>query len=75
MTEHSIQDRAGRFEISVSVHDEDLVEAVSHEDADAVLTSAVLLALAVLKQSEQWPDEALRSMSTFMKEMRESLLQ
>lgn len=75
MAEHSICDRAGRFEISVSVHDEDLVEAVSHEDADAVLTSAMLLALAVLTQSEQWPDEALRSMSAFMKEMRESLLQ
>ncbi len=75
MTEHCIQDRAGRFEISVSVHDEELRDAVSHEDADAVLTSAILLALAVLTQSEQWPDEALRSMSTFMSTMRESLLQ
>lgn len=75
MTCRSIRDREGRFEISVSVHDEQLFAAVDHEDADAVLTSAILLALAVLIQSESWPDEALRSMSEFMKDMRQSLLQ
>ena len=30
MAEHNICDRAGRFEISVSVHGEDLEEAVIH---------------------------------------------
>ncbi len=75
MTERNIRDRDGRFEISLSVHDEDLEDAVHHQDAEAVLRSALLLSLAVLMQSERWPDEALRSMSAFMKEMRQSLLQ
>jgi hypothetical protein len=75
MTCRSIRDREGRFEISVAVHDEQLFAAVDHEDADAVLRSAFLLALAVLMQSDPWPDEALRSMSDFMNDMRQSLLQ
>ena len=75
MMERCIRDRSGRFEISVSVHDEDLEDVVLHEDAEAVLRSAVLLAFAVLKQSERWPNEALRSMSSFMTDMRQRLLQ
>ena len=75
MTERSIRDRGGRFEVSVSVHDRELEEAVLHEDAEAVLHSAVLLAFAVLMQADRWPGEALRSMSAFMREMRDCLLQ
>ncbi len=74
MTERRIRDRDGRFEISVSVSDAELEGVFNHEDTDAVLRSAVILALAVLKQSERWPNEALRSMSDFMKDMRENLL-
>ena len=74
MTERSIRDRSGRFDISVSVHDEKLLAAMQHRDADAVLRSAVLMAMAALLQEERWPDAALRAMSSFMESMRESLL-
>ena len=73
--ERNIRDRAGRFDVSVSVHDEQLRPAIEHRDAEAVLQSAMLLAFAVLTQAERWPDAALRSMSTFMDDMRTSLLQ
>ncbi len=74
MAECSVRDRDGRFEISVSVRDTEFEGVFNHEDADAVLRSAVIMALAVLKQSERWPNEALRSMSDFMTAMRENLL-
>ncbi len=70
----NISDRSGRFDVSLSVHDEQLLAAMEHRDADAVLRSAILLALAVLVQSERWPAAALRSMSSFMSTMRENLL-
>jgi len=70
-----IRDRSGRFDVSVRVHDQNLWPAIEHEDAEAVLQSAVLMAFAVLAQSDSWPDEALRSMSSFMDDMRERLLQ
>ncbi len=75
MEERVIRDRSGRFDVSVSVHDEDLFPAIEHRDAEAVMQSAMLLAFAVLVQAERWPGEALRSMSVFMDDMRESLLQ
>lgn len=71
---HYIRDRSGRFDVSVSVHDEQLLPAMEHRDAEAVLQSAILLALAVLVQADRWPVEALRSMSSFMDGMRDSLL-
>ena len=74
MTQRTIRDRSGRFDISLEVYSEDLEPAIRHEDAEAVLRSAILLAFAVLMQSDRWPDEALRSMSSFMEDMRESLL-
>lgn len=70
----NIRDRRGRFDVSVSVHDEELLPAMQHQDAEAVLHSAILLVFAVLIQSERWPGEALRSMSDFMDGMREKLL-
>jgi hypothetical protein len=69
-----IRDRSGRFDVSVCVHDENLWPAIEHQDAEAVFHTAVLMAFAALAQAERWPDEVLRSMSSFMEDMRESLL-
>lgn len=74
MEERSIRDELGRFDISVSVHDDKLLAAMQHRDADAVLRSAMLMAFAALVQEERWPDLALRTMKSFMTKMRESLL-
>ncbi len=37
------------------------------------MKSALLLALAVLKQSDDWPNHAMHSMSTFMQDMRSTI--
>lgn len=74
MKQRTIQDRAGRFDVSLEVYSEELAPALGHDEAEAVIRSAILLAFAVLMQSDRWPDAALRSMSSFMEDMRESLL-
>jgi len=74
MTNTTFSDRSGRFAISIDVYDDDLAAAMRHDDAEAVLQSAVLLALATLIQAGRWPGEALLSMSGFMSDMRRRLL-
>lgn len=75
MKSRTFQDLAGRFDVSIDVYDRDLEVAIGHDAAEAVLRSAMLLAFAALAQSDEWPSEALQSMSSFMSDMRDRLLQ
>jgi hypothetical protein len=69
-----ITDDSGRFRLQVEVHGPVLEQAMDHMNAEHVLKCALLLALSVLAQDGPWPDAALQSMSSFMTEMRSSLI-
>jgi hypothetical protein len=75
MAQRLIADKGGRFAIDVSVHGLVLSAALEREDADEVLTCAMIAALSVLAQEGPWPDALLRSMWHFMAEMRHALRQ
>jgi len=74
MSRRSIRDREGRFSLHVEIHDEMLEEAIGHDNAEDVLKCAFILALSVLAQDGPWPGAALHSMSSFMDEMRSTLI-
>lgn len=74
MSQRSISDTRGRFSLHVEIHDRMLETAISHHNAEDVLKCAFILALSVLAQDGPWPGAALLSMSSFMDEMRATLI-
>ena len=74
MSRRSIEDSRGRFSLHVEVHDTVLQDAIDHDHAEDVFKCAFILALSVLTQSGPWPGAALHSMSSFMTEMRSTLI-
>ena len=74
MSRRSISDESGRFNFEVEVHGSVLEDAIDHSNAEEVLKCAFLLALSVLAQDGPWPGAALESMSSFMTDMRTSLI-
>jgi hypothetical protein len=74
MSRRSISDESGRFNFEVEVHGSVLEGAIGHSNAEEVLKCALLMALSVLAQDGPWPSAALQSMSTFMTDMRTSLI-
>jgi len=75
MNRRNIADESGRFNLEVEVHGTVLEGAIGHDNAEEVIKCAVILALSVLAQDGPWPTAALQSMSTFMTEMRSSLIE
>ena len=74
MSRRSISDESGRFNLEVEVHGTVLEDAIDHSNAEEVLKCAFLMALSVLAQDGPWPGAALESMSSFMTDMRTSLI-
>ncbi|HSP96515.1 MAG TPA: hypothetical protein VL049_04635 [Candidatus Dormibacteraeota bacterium] len=74
MSRRCIADDSGRFNLEVEVHGTVLEGAIGHTNAEEVLKCALILALSVLAQDGPWPTAALESMSTFMTDMRTSLI-
>jgi hypothetical protein len=74
MSRRSITDTRGRFSFHVEVHGTILEDAMGHDNAEDVLKCAFILALSVLAQDGPWPGAALHSMSSFMTEMRSTLI-
>jgi len=74
MSRRSIEDPQGRFSLHVEIHDTVLEDAMGHDNAEDVLKCAFLLVLSVLTQAGPWPGAALHSMSSFMTEMRSTLI-
>ena len=70
----SISDDSGRFNFEVEVHGTVLEGAIGHDNAEEVLKCALIMALSVLAQDGPWPTAALQSMSSFMTDMRTSLI-
>jgi hypothetical protein len=74
MSRRNFRDASGRFNLQVEVHGSVLEDAIDHSNAEEVLKCAFLLALSVLAQDGPWPGAALESMSSFMTDMRTSLI-
>ena len=73
MRQRLVTDRGGRFTMEVLVEGSVLDDALEHSDAEEVLKSAVIAALAVLAQEGPWPNALLQTMYEFMDEMRRTL--
>ena len=74
MGSRRISDESGRFNFQVEVHGTVLEGAIDHNHAEEVLKCALIMALSVLAQDGPWPTAALQSMSSFMTDMRTSLI-
>ena len=74
MSRRSISDESGRFNFEVEVRGSVLEGAIGHSNAEEVLKCALLMALSVLAQDGPWPSAALQSMSSFMTDMRTTLI-
>jgi len=74
MSRRTVADKSGRFSLEVEVHGTVLEGAIDHSNAEEVLKCAVIMALSVLAQDGPWPGAALQSMSTFMTEMKTTLI-
>jgi len=74
MSRRTVADRSGRFSFEVEVHGTVLEGAIDHSNADEVIKCAVILALSVLAQDGPWPGAALQSMSSFMTDMKTTLI-
>ena len=74
MSRFDICDDGGRFALQVEVRDSVLESAMDHPHAEDVLKCAFILAISVLAQDDPWPGAALESMSSFMTEMRSTLI-
>lgn len=73
MGQRLVADRAGLFTLEVLVEGPVLDDALHHSDAEEVLKSAVIAALAVLAQEGPWPNALLETMWEFMDDMRRAL--
>lgn len=67
-----IKDTDGRFTAEVRVKG-DAGNALGDEKAEAVVSSALLLALASLVRGGEWPEHALAHMQDFLLVMRREL--
>jgi len=65
-----IADRTGLFSVDIEVQGWVLDDAIEHDRAEEVLSSAVAAALSVLAEDEPWLDEYLEHMAEFMLAMR-----
>jgi hypothetical protein len=74
MSRRFVIDDGGRFSLQVEVRGSVLEEAIEHENADEVIKCAMIIALSVLAQAGPWPGAALASMSSFMTEMKTTLI-
>ncbi len=74
MTRRKIKDNCGRFHLQLEVHGPVLEKAIDGTNADMVLKCALMMAFAVLAEDGPWPRAALESMSSFMTDMRTSLI-
>lgn len=73
MGQRLVADRAGRFTLEVLVEGPVLDDALEHSEAEEVLKSAIIAALAVLAQEGPWPNALLETMWEFMDDMRRTL--
>lgn len=69
-----IADRTGLFSIDLEVQGCVLDDAIEHDRAEEVLSSAVAAALSVLAEDEPWLDEYLEHMASFMLTMRHRVI-
>lgn len=74
MSRRCVIDDGGRFSIQLDVQGSVLEEAIEHENADEVIKCAIIIALSVLAQAGPWPGAALASMSSFMTDMKTTLM-
>ncbi len=65
-----IADRTGLFSVDIEVQGWVLDDAIEHDRAEEVLSSAVAAALSVLAEDEPWLDQYLEHMAEFMLAMR-----
>ena len=65
-----IADQTGLFSVDIEVHGGVLHDAIEHQRAEEVLSTAVAAALSVLTEDEPWLDEYLEHMAHFMLAMR-----
>ncbi|MEO8602124.1 MAG: hypothetical protein ABI629_06075 [bacterium] len=74
MANRLIADQAGLFTCEVEVSGPVLGLALDHDHAEALLHSAVIVALSALAQDAPWPQRALDSLAELMVEMRAEVL-
>jgi len=74
MSRRCVIDEGGRFSLQLEVHGPVLEEAIEHESTDEVIKCAIIIALSVLAQAGPWPGAALASMSSFMTDMKTTLI-
>jgi len=65
-----ISDRTGLFSVDIEVQGGVLHDAIEHDRAEEVLSTAVAAALSVLTEDDPWLDEYLEHMAHFMLAMR-----
>lgn len=65
-----IADRTGLFCVDIEVQGGVLHDAIEHDRAEEVLSTAVAAALSVLTEDEPWLDQYLEHMAHFMLAMR-----
>lgn len=65
-----IADRTGLFSVDIEVQGCVLDDAIEHDRAEEVLSTAVAAALSVLAEDDPWLDEYLEHMAAFMLAMR-----
>ncbi len=69
-----IADRTGLFSMDLEVTTWVLDDAIEHERAEEVLSTAIAAALSVLAEDEPWLEEYLEHMAAFMVAMRYRML-
>ncbi len=69
-----IADRTGLFSVDIEVEGGVLYDAIEHDRAEEVLSTAVAAALSVLTEDEPWLDEYLEHLAHFMLAMRHGVI-
>ena len=69
-----IADRTGLFSFDIEVQGYVLDDAIEHDRAEEVLSTAMAAALSVLAEDEPWLDQYLEHMADFMLAMRQRVL-
>jgi hypothetical protein len=66
-------DRQARITADIEAGGSVLDDALEHEQAEAVVRCAVLMAVSALAQGDPWPGAVLQAMKAFMALMKEEL--
>ena len=70
-----IADQTGLFSLDIEVQGVVLHDAIEHDRAEEVLSTAIAAALSVLTEDEPWLDEYLEHLALFMLTMRRAISQ